>query len=319
MAFESVSVYPDANISEEFKVDTSEETKDLVSEFEGINDSSNDNPHINIPKDFVVKCPSCYKVLFKEELEENFKVCPKCHHHSRLTYDERIKLICDEDSFIEYFSNMESQNPLGFPDYDNKKAKSKSSTGLSDGTVVGECKILGVRSLIGIMDVRYMMASMGSVTGEKITRIFEIGAEKNLPVILFTASGGARMQEGIISLMQMAKTSAAVKKHSDSGNLYITVLTDPTTGGVTASFAMLGDIILAEPASLVGFAGQRVIEGTIGEKLPDDFQSAEFMMKNGFIDNIVHRNELKHTLAFLLCSHGYVDKEPLCDAREVEI
>lgn len=268
-------------------------------------DTQETNTHISIPKDFVVKCVKCGKVLFKEELEESFQVCPKCGYHNRLTWEERIEMICDEGSFCEYFQNMASENPLNFPGYDDKKSVTNKKTDLNDGTVVGECEIDGISSLIGVMDVRYMMGSMGSVTGEKIARLFEIGADKELPVILFTASGGARMQEGIISLMQMAKTSGAVKKYSDLGNLYITVLTDPTTGGVTASFAMLGDIILAEPGSLIGFAGRRVIEDTIGETLPDNFQSAEFLLESGFVDNIVHRNELKSTLALLLNLHGY--------------
>ena len=198
---------------------------------------------------------------------------------------------------------MISRNPINFPDYENKQEQLRSSTGLKDAVITGECTIKGERCVIGIMDTRYMMASMGSVVGEKITRLFEYATEHKLPVILFTASGGARMQEGIVSLMQMAKTSGAAAKLSEAGLLYITVMTDPTTGGVTASFASLGDIIIAEPKVLIGFTGRRVIEATIKQRLPEDFQSAEFMLEHGFVDMIVERRRMRKTLSQLIALH----------------
>ncbi len=204
---------------------------------------------------------------------------------------------------------MKSCDPIDFPNYNEKQAELRETTGLKDAIVTGEAKIRGIPAVIGVMDSRYMMASMGSVVGEKITRAFEYAAEKKMPVIMFTASGGARMQEGIVSLMQMAKTAGAVRYYGDAGGLYITVLTDPTTGGVTASFASLGDIIIAEPKIHIGFAGRRVIESTMRQKLPDDFQLAEFMQDKGFIDMIVERKRLRATLANLLSLHGYGKKE----------
>lgn len=227
-----------------------------------------------IPKDLLFKCPRCQNVFYMDEFEKRKKTCPVCNYHARLSAKERLDITVDKDSFKPFDENMVSLNPIGFPDYEKKIKSMQESTGLKDAVVTGECTIRGYRAVIGIMDSNFMMASMGSVVGEKITRAFEYATEHKLPVILFTASGGARMQEGIISLMQMAKTSGAVKRHSDAGGLYITVLTDPTTGGVTASFASLGDIILAEPKVLVGFAGRRVIQDTIKQKLPDDFQTA---------------------------------------------
>jgi acetyl-CoA carboxylase carboxyl transferase subunit beta len=199
---------------------------------------------------------------------------------------------------------MRSGNPIDFPQYADKVSGAMKKTGLGEAVITGECLIDGCRAAVGIMDSHFMMASMGSVVGEKITRTFEYATEHRLPVVLFTASGGARMQEGIISLMQMAKTSGAAARHSDAGLLYITVLTDPTTGGVTASFAMLGDIIIAEPKVLVGFAGRRVIEGTIHQLLPDDFQSAEFQQEHGFVDMIVRRQDMRRTLGDLMRLHA---------------
>lgn len=259
---------------------------------------------VNIPSDLLFKCPRCRNVVFEEEFERNLKICPKCGYHSRITADERLALTADEGSFIEYDSGLETLNPIDFPGYDKKIERLKQSTGLEEAVVTGECTIEGHKTVIGIMDSHFMMASMGSVVGEKITRAFERATDKRLPVVLFTASGGARMQEGIVSLMQMAKTSAAAARHSDAGLLYITVMTDPTTGGVTASFASLGDIIIAEPKALIGFAGRRVIEGTIRQHLPDDFQSAEFLLEHGFVDMIVNRGEIKHVLGELLKYHG---------------
>lgn len=258
---------------------------------------------VKVPVNIAFKCPRCLNMVMTDELEKNLRVCPECGYHARLTAPDRIRLIADKESFREFDADMKSMNPIDFPDYEAKQQKLRESTGLKDAVVTGECTIRGEKCVLGVMDSRYMMASMGSVVGEKITRAFEYATEKKLPVILFTASGGARMQEGIVSLMQMAKTSGAVARHSAAGLLYITVLTDPTTGGVTASFASLGDIIIAEPKVLVGFAGRRVIEGTIKQRLPDDFQSAEFMLEHGFADMIVERKSMRRTIAHILKLH----------------
>lgn len=267
--------------------------------------SSDKKSKVSIPADLLFKCPRCNNVIFMEDFVGANKVCKECGYHARLSARERLDIIIDKDSFVEYDKDMTSKNPIGFEDYEQKISSLQEKTGLKDGVVTGECTIKTKPCVIGVMDSNFMMGSMGSVVGEKITRAFERAIEKNLPVILFTASGGARMQEGIISLMQMAKTSAAVKRHSDKGLLYITVLTDPTTGGVTASFASLGDIIIAEPKVLIGFAGRRVIEGTIKQRLPDDFQSAEFLLEHGFVDMIVERKNMRRTLSKLLRHHGY--------------
>lgn len=257
----------------------------------------------NVPTNLLYRCPRCGSVVLMEDFERNRKVCSECGYHSRLTASERLAMTVDPGSFTEFDQKMRSVDPLGFQGYPRKVEQLQKATGLSDAVVTGECTIKGQRCVIGVMDSRFMMASMGSVVGEKITRAFEYAMEHRLPVVLFTASGGARMQEGIISLMQMAKTSGAVSRHSAMGLLYITVLTDPTTGGVTASFASLGDIIIAEPKVLVGFAGRRVIEGTIKEKLPDDFQTAEFLLEHGFVDMIVDRSELRRTLGHVIKMH----------------
>lgn len=262
-----------------------------------------DDSAVRVPDNMLFKCPRCLNVIMTEELEKNLRVCPECGYHARLTAPERISLIADKDSFSEFDADMLSANPIDFPDYAEKQQKLRESTGLKDAVITGECTIRGEKCVIGVMDSRYMMASMGSVVGEKITRAFEYATENRLPIILFTASGGARMQEGIVSLMQMAKTSGAAARHSDAGLLYITVMTDPTTGGVTASFASLGDIIIAEPKVLIGFAGRRVIEGTIKQRLPDDFQSAEFMLEHGFADMIVERKSMRRTIAHILKLH----------------
>ncbi len=262
------------------------------------------NTKVDIPDNFMFKCPRCQNVCFQEEFEKTNKVCPACGYHSRISAGERLEMTVDKGSFVEYDANMTSKNPIDFPDYDQKQKELREKTGLKDAIITGEATIRGIKCVVAVMDSRYMMASMGSVVGEKLARAFEKAADKGLPVIVFSASGGARMQEGIVSLMQMAKTSGAVARHSEKGLLYITVLTDPTTGGVTASFASLGDIIIAEPKVLIGFAGRRVIEGTIKQRLPDDFQSAEFMLKNGFVDMIVERKAMRRTLAHLLKLHG---------------
>lgn len=256
-----------------------------------------------------VKCPRCQSSVLLERYEELHRVCPNCNYHGRLSAKERIAITVDKNSFKELDAGMVSGNPIDFPDYPEKQQELREKTGLKDSVVTGTATIKGSPAVVGIMDSRYMMGSMGSVAGEKIARAFEYATENSLPVIMFTASGGARMQEGIVSLMQMAKTSGAVKLHSDNGGLYITVMTDPTTGGVTASFASLGDIIIAEPKVLIGFAGRRVIEGTIKQKLPDDFQLAEFQHEKGFVDMIVERRKMRSTLSHLLKLHGYYPPE----------
>ena len=255
------------------------------------------------------KCPRCQDTSPLSKYEELRRVCPKCNYHGRLSSAERIAITVDKESFREFNGNMRGADPLDFPEYKEKQAELRGSTGLSDAVITGTATIKGSPVVIGVMDSRFMMGSMGSVVGEKITRAFEYATEHKLPVVMFTASGGARMQEGIVSLMQMAKTSGAVKLHSDAGGLYIAVMTDPTTGGVTASFASLGDIIIAEPKVLIGFAGRRVIEGTIKQRLPEDFQLAEFMYDKGFVDMIVERRKLRSVLSHLLKLHGFYPKE----------
>ena len=255
------------------------------------------------------KCPRCQGTSPLSKYEELHRVCPKCSYHGRLSSQERIAITVDKESFKEFNGNLRGADPLDFPDYKEKQAELRGSTGLSEAVITGTATIKDSPVVIGIMDSRFMMGSMGSVVGEKITRAFEYATEHKLPVIMFTASGGARMQEGIVSLMQMAKTSGAVKLHSEAGGLYISVMTDPTTGGVTASFASLGDIIIAEPKVLIGFAGRRVIEGTIKQRLPEDFQLAEFMYEKGFVDMIVERRKLRSVLSHLLKLHGFYPKE----------
>lgn len=260
----------------------------------------------NIPTGLWIKCHNCGKTLYKNDLKEHHLVCPFCNTSFRMTADERLTKIIDQDTFREMNAGMASVNPLDFPGYDEKLEKMQGETGLNEAVITGIGKIEDRDTVIAVMDSRFMMSSMGSVVGEKITRAVEYATEKRLPIIIFTTSGGARMQEGIFSLMQMAKTSAALSRHSSKGLLYITVLTDPTTGGVTASFAMLGDIILAEPGTLVGFAGKRVIQQTIKQELPEDFQRAEFLLEHGFIDAIIERKDLKETLGKLLYIHREV-------------
>lgn len=250
-----------------------------------------------------VRCPICKSYETRRAIAKQKVTCPHCGHHFRIGARTRIKALCDKDSFHELFSNIETIDPLEFPGYQDKMDRGRAVSGEEEGVVCGTAKIRHQRCAVFVMEPGFMMGSMGSVVGEKIARLFEYAAEHELPVVGFTASGGARMQEGILSLMQMAKTSGAVEQHSKKGGLYITVLTDPTTGGVTASFAMLGDIILAEPQALVGFAGPRVIRQTIGEELPEGFQRTEFLLEHGLIDNIVERRFLKQTLSTLLRLH----------------
>jgi acetyl-CoA carboxylase carboxyl transferase subunit beta len=257
----------------------------------------------DVPEGIVIKCPNCKKIMYTKELNKNLKVCMNCGYHHQMNARERIESLFDENSFLEYDQNMISENPLNFPDYEEKLEKDRLKTKQNEAVVTGEGLINGFRTAVAIMDASFRMGSMGSVVGEKITRAIENANEKGLPIIIFTASGGARMQEGVLSLMQMAKTSSALKLFSDNGGLIISVMTHPTTGGVSASFASLGDYNFAEPGALIGFAGRRIIEQTIREELPEDFQTAEFLLKHGQLDNVINRQELKETLGNILDIH----------------
>ena len=257
-----------------------------------------------VPAGLLRKCNKCGAAIIAEDVKNGYYICPKCHGYFRVHAYRRIEMLADEGSFEEWDKEMEFVNPLDFKGYEDKVARLKEHTKLNEAVVTGKIMINGNPAVIGVCDGRFMMASMGHIVGEKITRAVERATAEKLPVIIFTCSGGARMQEGIVSLMQMAKTSAALKRHSDAGQLYVSVLTDPTTGGVTASFAMLGDIILAEPKALIGFAGPRVIEQTIGQKLPKGFQRSEFLLEHGFVDRIVEREEMKDVLAQILEIHS---------------
>ncbi|MDY5576701.1 MAG: acetyl-CoA carboxylase, carboxyltransferase subunit beta [Lachnospiraceae bacterium] len=256
-----------------------------------------------IPEGMWMKCVNCGDTIYTEDVENNNHICPKCGYNFRIDANHRLEMVLDEESFVEWDKDLKTTNPLQFEGYEEKIAGIQKKTGLSEGIITGEGKIHGQRTAIGVCDSRFLMGSMGEVVGEKIVRMFEKATAEKIPVVIFACSGGARMQEGIISLMQMAKTSQAIKRHNDAGQLYISVLTDPTTGGVTASFAMLGDIILAEPGALIGFAGPRVIEQTIGQKLPEGFQRSEFLLQKGFIDAIVNRTDLKDTLSEIIRMH----------------
>ena len=254
-----------------------------------------------------VKCSECSQVAYRKDLISNFNVCSNCGHHNRINSDERINIIADKNSFEEFDSSLSPTDPLGFKDrrsYADRIKESQAGTGLRDGVVTGICSVNSMPLALAVMDFRFMGGSMGSVVGEKITRIIERATLENFPILIVCASGGARMQEGMLSLMQMAKISGALKKHKEKNLLYMPLLTHPTTGGVTASFAMLGDLILAEPKALIGFAGRRVIEQTLREKLPDNFQTAEYLLEHGFVDVIVKRKDLKDTLTKILKIHG---------------
>ncbi|HPU62823.1 MAG TPA: acetyl-CoA carboxylase, carboxyltransferase subunit beta [Mobilitalea sp.] len=256
----------------------------------------------NVPQGIITKCPACGNIIYTKLLLKNMKIC-ECGYYFKVSAYERLAMVMDEDTFVETDQQLTTRDPLNFPGYADKLVKTQNATGLVDGLVTGKGSICGITVYIGVMDAAFFMGSMGTVIGEKLTRLFERATKEKLPVIIFTASGGARMQEGIFSLMQMAKVSGAASRHSEAGLLYITVLTDPTTGGVTASFAMLGDIILAEPGALIGFAGPRVIEQTIGQKLPEGFQRSEFLLEHGFVDMIVTRDKMRETLGALLKLH----------------
>ncbi len=255
---------------------------------------------VDIPIGKWVKCDNCKEIIYKETVRENLSICPYCGHYFRMHINKRLEMIADVGTYKRFDLNIETSNPLGLEDYPKKLKTLKEKTGIDEAVAAGTCKINGEKVVICIMDSGFLMGSMGAVVGEKITYAIEQAIEQRLPIIIFTVSGGARMQEGIVSLMQMAKTTAALTKLDEAGLLYISVLTDPTYGGVTASFASLGDIILAEPGAMIGFAGQRVIKQTIGEELPEGFQTAEFLLEHGFIDKIVERKDLKDTLYKLI-------------------
>lgn len=282
-------------------------TKYTVLPMEPVNKPDLETKKPEIPDGLFVKCPGCLRAHYIIELEDAVNVCPNCHYHFRLGARERIKALVDPDSFVELDATLLSSDPLLFPGYTAKLADQAGKCGEPEGVVTGLASLHDHQLALGVMEPGFMMGSMGEAVGEKLTKLVETATERKLPIILVTASGGARMQEGIISLMQMAKTSAALARHNRAGLLYIPVLTDPTTGGVTASFAMLGDIILAEPGALIGFAGPRVIEQTIKQKLPEGFQRAEFLLEQGFVDHIVARADLPGFLDRLLKFHNNRD------------
>jgi acetyl-CoA carboxylase carboxyl transferase subunit beta len=258
---------------------------------------------VKIPEGLWVKCESCREIIYKKEIDKNLKICPKCNYHFRISARERLKLLVDEGSFIEMDADLTSNDPLHFRDkmsYRERIEENRKKSGLQEAAISGEAAIEGHPAIVVFMDFSFMGGSMGSVVGEKVFRAAEAAVEKKNPLIVVSSSGGARMQEGIFSLMQMARVSAAIAKLNDSGGLYISILADPTFGGVTASFAMLGDVILAEPRSLIGFAGPRVIEQTIKQQLPDDFQRSEFLLEHGLIDRIVDRKDMKTTIAKII-------------------
>lgn len=257
----------------------------------------------DVPEGLMVKCPECKHIILTKELTKLNKVCPKCDHHFKMTAHERIESLLDKETFVSIDDHLKSGNPLGFPGYAEKIEADSKKTGLNEAVLTGSGELGGKRIAIAVMDSHFRMGSMGSVVGEKITRAIEFATEQKMPFIIFTASGGARMQEGVLSLMQMAKTSVALKRHSNEGLLFVSVLTHPTTGGVSASFASVGDINIAEPKALIGFAGRRVIEQTVREKLPEDFQTAEFLLAHGQLDAVVHRRDMRNTLSSIVRLH----------------
>jgi len=257
-----------------------------------------------MPAGIWAKCPRCSNLIYRKELERSLRVCPKCTYHHRLSAEERLAITLDEDGFVEFDGSLTSADPLSFVGYAQKLEEARQKTGRPEAVIWGEGTIEGWRTVAAALDFYFMGGSMGSAVGEKVTRAAERAREARLPLIIFSASGGARMQEGVLSLMQLAKTSAAVGRLHDAGLPYVSIMCDPTTGGVTASFAFLGDVILAEPGATIGFAGRRVIEQTIRRKLPDDFQTAEFCLHKGLIDMVVARSEMRRTLAGLLAFFG---------------
>ena len=265
------------------------------------------NDHLGETEKIMTKCPNCKKILYYKDLHKRLNVCSNCDYHLPITSTDRMAALLDIDTEERLFENVTSGNPLNFPNYEEKLQSDKEKTGLNEALVVSRGKIMGHEAVVAIMDARFRMGSMGSALGEKLARSFTYATEHRLPVIIFTASGGARMQEGILSLMQMAKVSVALERHSKAGLLYISYMTNPTTGGVSASFASVGDINIGESGALIGFAGRRVIEETIKEKLPDDFQTAEFLLKHGQLDDVVNRTNMKRYLGTLLNMHSEVN------------
>lgn len=263
----------------------------------------NEQSKRDVPEGLMRKCSECHKIFYRKELKKNLNVCPNCDHHHRLSAWDRIDSLFDDETFVQWDEHLISENPLDFPEYEEKLASDRQKTGLNEAVVTGKGLINGQATSFCVMDARFRMGSMGSVVGEKIVRTIERAKDESLPFIIFTASGGARMQEGVLSLMQMTRTSMAIKRFSDAGGLMISIMTHPTTGGVSASFASLGDYNFAEPRALIGFAGRRIIEQTIREKLPSDFQTAEFLLKHGQLDQVVHRHEMKALLTTLLEIH----------------
>ena len=257
-----------------------------------------------IPEGIYTKCPGCGELIPTSTLKDNLHVCPQCHHHLFISSQERLYELYDGHQYKEYYRFLDTKDPLSFPEYKDKIDIAKKKTGMNDGIIISKGNIAKTKVVVIVMDNRFMMASMGSVIGEKITRGIEMATKKKYPLIIFSSSGGARMQEGIFSLMQMSKTCNALKRHLDAGLLYISYLTHPTFGGVTASFSMLGDINIAEPGALVGFAGPRVVESTMKTALPEGFQTSEFLLDHGFVDLIVERSQMRDTLSKLLTIHG---------------
>jgi len=266
-----------------------------------------------MPAGIWAKCPRCTALIYRKELDRNLRVCPKCGYHHRLSAEERLAVTLDEDSFVEFDADLTSADPLAFTGYTQKLEEARQKTGRAEAVLWGEGQIEGRRTAVAALDFHFMGGSMGSAVGELVARAAEHARTHSLPLVIFSASGGARMQEGVLSLMQLAKTSAAVGRLHDAGLPYLSIMCDPTTGGVTASFAFLGDVVLAEPGALIGFAGRRVIEQTIRKKLPDDFQTAEFCLQKGFIDKVVPRAEMRSTLGALLRYFGAPRVEPRPD------
>ena len=282
------------------------------------NKSNEVQPQQQEPDKSLVKCPKCGRMVNRDKVVKKKYICYECGGYFRVKTNNRIRMVADPKTFEPWFEDMAVSNPLNYEGYEDKLASAREKTGLNEAVTVGRCKVFGEDIVLGICDSRFMMASMGHVVGEKITRAIERATALKLPVFLFCCSGGARMQEGIISLMQMEKTAAAIRKHGDAGLLYCSILTDPTTGGVTASFAMLGDVIMAEPGALVGFAGPRVIKQTIGQDLPEGFQTSEFLVEHGIIDGIVKRENLKKTIYFLIKTHQCNGKKTYADYKPNE-
>ncbi|MBK3493580.1 acetyl-CoA carboxylase carboxyltransferase subunit beta [Viridibacillus sp. YIM B01967] len=279
--------------------------KDLFKKNKIKNKARNTNKHEehDVPEGIMTKCPECRHVELTKDLVKDLKVCSKCDHHYKMTAQERVAIFFDEGTFKSLDDHLQSVNPLEFPSYIEKVKSDIKKTGLNEAVLTGVGELEGKQIVVAIMDSHFRMGSMGSVVGEKITRAIEDATELGAPFIIFTASGGARMQEGVLSLMQMAKTSVALQRHSAEGNLFISIMTHPTTGGVSASFASLGDINLAEPKALIGFAGRRVIEQTVREKLPEDFQTAEFLLAHGQLDAVVNRKDMRKTVSTIVKLH----------------